>query len=181
MTDSLIVDDRSQGGFLSNLGTPWRAITDQVMGGVSTGNLEATVLQARPCLLLTGQTRLENNGGFVQAAADLATNGYLDASAFAGIELDVLGDGTPYNIHLRTTDTRQVWQSYRCRFNTTPDWQTVRLTFNTFQPHRLATALDTRQLRRIGIVSIGSAGNVYIAFSRIAFFNNLLYKNELTI
>jgi len=170
MTDDLLIDNRTQGGLYTNLGTPWRAITDQVMGGISTGRLQEIEVQDRHCILLTGQTRLENNGGFVQVAADLATSGYLDASAYDGIELEILGNGTPYNIHLRTADTHQVWQSYRCSFETTGNWQSIRLPFSDFHPHRLTTPLDTRRLRRIGIVSIGAAMDVYIAFSRIAFF-----------
>jgi hypothetical protein len=170
MTDERLIDDRTQDGLYSNLGTPWRAITDQVMGGISTGRLQKTGIQDRRCILLTGQTRLENNGGFVQVAADLATNGYLDASAYDGIEIEILGNGAPYNIHLRTADTHQVWQSYRCGFETTGNWQSIRLPFSDFHPHRLTTPLDTRHLRRIGIVSIGAAVDVYIAFSRIAFF-----------
>lgn len=169
MTVELIIDDRSQAGLTSNLGTAWRLITDQVMGGISTGNLEACVIQARSCLKLSGETRLENNGGFVQVAADLNTQGFLNASEYYGIELDILGDGKNYNIHLRTGDTLQVWQSYRYCITTTNSWQRIYLPFGAFEPHRIKATLDTRHLRRIGIVSIGRPGNFYVAFSRIAF------------
>lgn len=171
MSHERVIDDRSQGGLNSNLGTVWRAVTDQVMGGISTGQLQEAEIQARRCLLLTGETRLENNGGFVQVAADLAPQGYFDASAFAGIEIDIFGNDAPYNLHLRTADTRLVWQSYRCTVQATPTWQTLRLPFSGFHPHRLTAALDTRYLRRIGIVSIGSARAVHVAFARLAFFS----------
>jgi len=97
-------------------------------------------------------------------ATDLVTQGYLDASKYYGIELDILGDGKSYNIHLRTGDTQQVWQSYRCCFTTTNSWQRIFLPFSAFVPHRIETNLDTAHLRRIGIVSIGNAGKFYVAF-----------------
>jgi Complex I intermediate-associated protein 30 (CIA30) len=39
MANDLIIDDRSSGNLKSNLGFEWRLVTDQVMGGVSSGQL----------------------------------------------------------------------------------------------------------------------------------------------
>lgn len=74
----LIIDDRSSGDTRSSLGTAWRVVSDTVMGGVSHGRLSAQTVQGRPCLAMTGDVRLDNNGGFIQASLDLVTDGLLD-------------------------------------------------------------------------------------------------------
>jgi Complex I intermediate-associated protein 30 (CIA30) len=77
--------------------------SDQVMGGISEGTLTREVVQGRNANVLRGTVRLENNGGFIQMATNLAassgvsSSGFLsssavpvDASHFEGVELDVL-------------------------------------------------------------------------------------------
>jgi adhesin HecA-like repeat protein len=58
------------------------------MGGISQATLRRDVVDGVACLRLTGDVRLENNGGFIQAALDLATSAEsVDASGYAGIRL----------------------------------------------------------------------------------------------
>ena len=109
----MIIDDRGSNTLAATNGVSWRVISDTVMGGVSSGSLVPTVIEGRNCLRMTGEVSLENNGGFVQASLDLGAAGLLDAGEYAGIEIDVFGNGEAYNLHLRTDDTRIVWQSYR--------------------------------------------------------------------
>lgn len=141
------------------------------MGGVSEATVVRTVLEGRPCLRLTGDVRLENNGGFVQAGLDLTpTGGVLDASAFAGIRLWVLGNGERYNLHLRTTATIRPWQSYRAHFQAGPAWRQVDLPFAGFLRHRLETPLDVSTLRRVGIVAIGRAFTADVAITDMSLY-----------
>ncbi len=167
---SMIVDDRTSGDLMSNLGTRWQLIADTVMGGVSRGALTPETIDGRPCLRLTGQVSLENNGGFVQAALDLSPDGALDARGLSGIELDVRGNGETYNLHLRTNDTRIVWQSYRASFRAGSRWETVRLPFDGFQPYRIDRPLDLSVLRRIGLVAIGREMTADLCVARVAFY-----------
>ena len=169
-TDLLLIDDRSDACLTSCLGTRWRAVSDTVMGGASQARLAVAAVAGRPCACLHGEVSLENNGGFVQASLDLAVDGYLDASAFGGFELDVYGNGETYNLHLRTADTRIVWQSYRASFVALPQWQTLRLPFSDFQPYRIDTALNLSSLRRIGIVGIGRAFTAEVCVARVALY-----------
>lgn len=169
-TNDLVVDDRASGDLQSNLGSTWRVVSDTVMGGASQGTLAPDLAGGRRCLRLRGEVSLENNGGFLQASLDLATGGFLDASGFAGIELDVFGNGETYNIHLRTADTLRVWQSYRGTFEAPSRWQIVRLPFATFAPHRLETPLDLRRLKRIGLVAIGRAFAADLSVARVALY-----------
>jgi hypothetical protein len=101
---------------------------------------------------------LENNGGFVQAALDLSPTAHaVDASGWDGIAIDVFGNGEDYGVHLRTDYLARPWQSYRQNFTASADWRTVVLRFSTFVPYRTDIPLDTRRLRRIGLVAIGRA------------------------
>ncbi|MBJ3761324.1 CIA30 family protein [Maribius pontilimi] len=153
------------------LGTVWELVSDQVMGGVSSGTLVTEDVAGRPARHLTGQVSLENNGGFLQMALDLdPAAGAVDASGFSGIELTVRGNGADYNIHLRTDDIARPWQSYRLTFPTTADWTTHRLPFAKVEAHRLEVPFDPATLRRIGLVAIGEAMDADLALARIAFY-----------
>ena len=144
--------------------------TDQVMGGVSNGMMVREIIAGRNAVRMHGEVSLENNGGFVQIALDLAPDGQaVDVSDWRGIELDVCGNGEEYNAHLRTEDLTQPWQSYRQRFLSQPQWRTVPLPFQDFAPYRTDIPLDTRRLRRIGIVAIGRAFSANLAISGLRF------------
>ncbi|CAG0940155.1 hypothetical protein GALLN_00872 [Gallionellaceae bacterium] len=166
----IILDDRSSNTLSASNGADWRAISDTVMGGVSSGSLKPAVMDGRACLRLTGEVSLESNGGFVQASLDLSASGLLDAGDHAGIEIEVFGNGETYNLHLRTGDTRIVWQSYRASFQATPSWQTLRLPFESFQPHRIDQPLDKHRLRRLGVVAIGRKMHVDICIARLSLY-----------
>lgn len=166
----MIIDDRGSKSLTATNGMNWRVISDTVMGGVSSGSLVPTVVEGRDCLRMTGEVSLENNGGFVQASLDLSTSGLLDAGEYAGIEIEVFGNGDTYSMHLRTEDTRIVWQSYRTSFQAQPNWQSLRLPFASFQPHRIDQPLDTRKLRRLGVVAIGREMEADISIARLSLY-----------
>lgn len=168
----MLLDDRTSGGLDTPLGTRWRLVTDTVMGGVSRGRLDPAVVEGRQCVRLTGEVSLENSGGFVQAALDLAPGGWLDARGYQGIELEVFGNAEDYNLHLRTSDTRVVWQSYRASFRAEPRWQRVRLSFAAFSPHRIDRPLDLGTLRRIGVVAIGREMRADLCIGRVGLYRD---------
>lgn len=166
-----MIDDLSQPPPRASTGAAWELITDQVMGGVSSGEMRRQVVAGREAIHLQGDVRLENQGGFLQVALDLAPDGSpIDARRWAGIALDVIGNGERYNLHLRTADIARPWQSYRQSFVAPPEWQTLRLPFAGFEPHRIDAPLDLSALRRIGIVAIGRAFHADIAIGGVRFF-----------
>jgi len=168
---TMLIDDFTDEGLVSKLGTRWRGVSDQVMGGISKASISYSVIDGRPCLRLTGGVRLENDGGFIQAALDLASPAEtLDASGFKGVRIIVQGNGEKYSMHLRTPYNIRPWQSYRAHFKAGPDWETVDLPFETFVPYRLQAPLDTMRLRRIGLVAIGRAFYADLAVSKLAFY-----------
>lgn len=146
----------------------WRLITDMVMGGVSQGTLHAPLAGERSPVRMSGAVSTDNNGGFIQIAMDLQPDGgAFDASAFAGIGLEVSGNGETYGVHLRTTDMVRPQQSYRHIF-TAPHHATVlRLPFPEFVAHRIDTAFHPARLRRIGLVAIGRAFDADLSVARL--------------
>lgn len=165
-----VIDDRASDDLGANTGTRWRLVSDAVMGGRSRGELRADSIDGRACLRLRGRVSLENNGGFLQAALDLSPAGELDASPYAGVALDIRGNGQSYNAHLRTGALSQPWQSYRASFDAPARWQNVMLPFDAFAAHRTDAAFDARRLVRIGIVAIGRDFDADLCFARLGFF-----------
>lgn len=166
----LILDDRRGDALRASNGACWRVVTDGVMGGLSTARLQPALVEERPCLRLTGEVSLENQGGFVQASLDLSEAGPLDARGYAGVEIEVYGNGESYNLHLRSADTRVVWQSYRASFIASPNWRTLRLPFDRFQPHRIERPLDLGNLRRLGVVAIGRRMHADVCIGRLSLY-----------
>jgi hypothetical protein len=159
-----VIDDLSQPAPRASNGAAWELIVDRVMGGVSNGTMRRDVVEGREAIRMRGDVSLENNGGFLQIALDLAPDGAsIDASRWAGIEIDVIGNDESYNLHLRTADVVRPWQSYRQSFVAASHWQTLRLPFAEFEPHRVDAPLNPSTLRRIGIVAIGRAFHADIA------------------
>lgn len=168
---AMVIDDFADDGLVSKLGTRWRGVSNQVMGGISKATLALDLIGGRPSLRMTCDVRLENDGGFIQAALDLDPAGNtIDASGFTGVRIVVRGNGEKYSIHLRTPDNIQPWQSYRAQFTSGSDWETINFPFATFVPYRLETPLDTTRLRRIGLVAIGRAFHADLAVSELAFY-----------
>lgn len=166
-----MIDALDQDPPRATIGTRWELIEDRVMGGVSSGEMERERVAGRPALRMRGDVSLENNGGFVQIALDLAPEGgAVDARQWTGIEIDVFGNGERYSLHLRTADVVRPWQSYRAQFIATPEWRTIRLPFATFEPHRIDAPLDLARLRRLGIVAIGRAFTADVAIGKLQFY-----------
>jgi hypothetical protein len=170
-SETMLIDDFSKPTLVSALDTNWRGVSDQVMGGLSQASVNHETVDGRACLRLSGHVRLENGGGFIQAALDLSrSGGTLDASGYRGIRLTVQGNGEPYSVHLRTSDAVRPWQSYRAHFNTTTGWETIDLPFEKFAPYRLEASLNTTKLRRIGLVAIGRAFSADLTVAQISLY-----------
>ena len=165
-----VIDDLTQPPPRASNGAEWELIADRVMGGVSNGTMRREIVRDREAIHMQGDVSLENNGGFLQIALDLAPDGSsIDAGRWAGIEIDVIGNDESYNLHLRTADVTRPWQSYRQSFIARPEWQTLRLPFADFEAHRIDAPLDLSTLRRIGIVAIGRAFHADIAIGGVRF------------
>lgn len=148
----------------------WRLVTDQVMGGRSSGRLTPDTADGRPCLRMRGEVRLDNNGGFVQAALDLAGDEIGDITAYSGFVLELYGNDQQYNMHLRTSDLWLPWQAYRASFHVPRSWISLRLPFSGFKSYRTGKDLDLEKLRRIGLVAIGREFEANLCIGKIGLY-----------
>jgi hypothetical protein len=141
------------------------------MGGISRESVLLEQWGGRRWLRLTGEVRLENQGGFLQMGVDLAPDGRpRDLSAYAGVRLVVRGNGERYGCHLRTSDCVRPWQSYRHAFLAPAEPVSLLLPFAGFQPHRVEAPLNPASLRRLALVAIGRAFLADLAVAEIAFY-----------
>jgi len=173
LANDFIIDDRTSGNLKSNLGIEWRLVTDQVMGGVSSGKLTLDTYRGRDCLRMQGDVSTENNGGFVQMALSLSEKDNFDASAFAGIVMEVAGNNEDYNIHFRTSDLWFPWQSYRASFKATSDWQIVRIPFADLGAYKTSQNFRPNKLRRIGLVGIGRDFQADLCLASLRFYSQV--------
>lgn len=157
-----------RGEFFLELTAHWEFVSDQVMGGVSKGEITEKTIEGRAATCLTGEVSLDNNGGFVQMACDIHPDEQVhEAGTILGIELDVYGNDQEYDIRLRTDNLSRPWQSYRRSFNAPSRWCTVQCLFSEFLPHRTEVPFDPSRLRRLGLVAIGREFSAFIAVSGV--------------
>ena len=154
-----------------------RLVTDNVMGGVSNGILKRSAKNERDCLLLSGDVSTENNGGFIQAVLDINPDESKKLTMADGLTLKVLGNGEPYNIHLRTTNLWFPWQAYRATFETDSQWQHITIPFESFVPYKTSTSLRPEKIKRIAIVAIGRDFKAEICISELGFYQADFEKN----
>ncbi|WP_444984611.1 CIA30 family protein [Halomonas mongoliensis] len=131
----------------------WRAINDNVMGGVSRGGL--TVEDGTG--VFSGETSLENNGGFASVRRDPEA---FDLARQAGMALRVRGDGRTYQLRLYT-DQLPRGAAYRAEFQPTADqWQRIELSWQDFKPMfrgRLLEGIppiDPAGIRQVGLMIV---------------------------
>lgn len=150
-----ILDDRRYPDMRTPVGTEWRLVADSVMGGISQGRLLTDIQNGVPCLRLSGDVSTANNGGFIQMTLDIPRSVLAGIDRYEGVEVKVAGNEELYNLHLKTTDLRLPWQSFRSPLRAQSSWRTFRFPFSDFQPHRTDTKLETSRLNRIALVAIG--------------------------
>ena len=116
---------------ITNQSQQWNFITDQVMGGISTGKFGVEEVDGVMCYRMTGDVSTKNNGGFIQIRTKLIPE--INSKNYNGIYVKVYGNEKNYNIHLRTGLTVAPWQYYRYTFATTKNWREIRAPFNEFK------------------------------------------------
>jgi len=168
---AMLIDDFSRADGRSALGTPWRAISDRVMGGASDVAASREGGE-RPHLHLTGQVREVpgyGSPGFIQLGLEL---GRLDARAYTGLRLVVRGDGQRYGAHLRTPDVRRPWQSWRGSFEAPATWTEVRIPFSDFEAYRIDGALDLAQITRLSLIAVDRVGPADLRVAEVGLYRD---------
>lgn len=149
--------------------TRWRFFSDQVMGGVSTGQVtfltEANTSYAR----MTGSVSTANNGGFIQMRLDLDEP---PPDGSTGVVLRVRGNNDRYYVHLRTSGTLLPWQYYQAGFDVTERWTEVRLPFAAFKAsgRLLRRNPAASSVKSLAVVAYGKDHAAQIDVAQIGFY-----------
>ncbi|SEL42595.1 CIA30 family protein [Halomonas daqiaonensis] len=129
----------------------WRAINDDVMGGVSRGRLH----EENGTGVFSGELSLEHGGGFASVRREPED---FQLGAFSGLMLYVRGDGRRYQLRLRN-DQLFDGAAYRALFQPPAgEWQRVALPWNEFEAvfrgRRLEDAppLDPDAIQQVGLL-----------------------------
>ena len=167
---TVVADEMILENFESNPEQRWRYVSDQVMGGVSTGQVvyaqDGDVSYAH----MTGTVSTENNGGFIQLRSNIAKG---TTAQVAGVTLRVRGVPQRYFVHLRTRGTVLPWQYYQANFDIDEQWQTIRLPLSDFERsgNWLGSSINASSIRSIGVVAFGRDHIADIQISEVGFYN----------
>ncbi|MFT6465222.1 CIA30 family protein [Halopseudomonas sp.] len=148
--------------------SPWTAITDQVMGGVSTAELQQCERHGSACTCLAGRTSLENNGGFVQMKLEIEPS--WQCADYAGFFIELCGAAHDYNLNVKTTQLDKPWQSFRCALTVEPQWKRFFVPYSELQAHRTDMDLDPATIRSVAVIAIGEAFDVDVCVRRFGFY-----------
>ena len=155
--------------FSPNKSRNWSFFTDGVMGGISNGKAFLGKSGSDNFVRLEGKVSTANNGGFIQIRHSLTKP--LDAN-IQGISLKVRGNGEKYYVFIRTRSTLLPWQFYNASFNTSKNWEVIKLNLGEFQPSSsfLRKTIKSSSIKSIGIVAYGRDHEAKIDVSEIYFF-----------
>lgn len=103
----------------------WKTITDNVMGGISSGS--ASIQNG--VLHFSGKISLANNGGFAMVRSEMEP---FETSEFNAFKLRVKGDGKQYQFRIKIHAQQK--HAYIHHFNTTQSWQTIIIPFKSLKP-----------------------------------------------
>ena len=165
VADRILIFDN----FMNEPATRWKFITDQVMGGVSSGKLEFNTETENNFARMTGTVSLENKGGFIQFRRTVEQK--FDNS-FLGLELSLRGNSEIYFIHIRTSGTFLPWQYYQASFKSKNKWSTLRIPFSKFRKSGwfLSDRIKPEDIKSIGVVAFGKRHAVKIDVRAISVY-----------
>ena len=158
--------------FNSDSGKYWQYTSDQVMGGVSDGEVileqDGEMYYAR----LTGNVSTRNYGGFIQLRTGISfANSEKDGKNLQGVRLNVRGNGETYDIHIITNDRAYYGDFYSATFQADSEWKMIDLPFNTFKHKRSNTSkLDAKNIRSFAIAAYGRDFTSDVSVSTIEFY-----------
>tara|TARA_B110000003_G_scaffold133196_1_gene135203 strand:+ start:69 stop:482 length:414 start_codon:yes stop_codon:yes gene_type:complete len=108
----------------------WKFISDQVMGGVSSGEVSYSKLNNENQAYISGNVSTKNNGGFIQIRRSLTDVNLKNAQS---IKINASGNNQEYFLHLRTKGTLLPWQYYQLGFKVQKNFQTYNLPIADFK------------------------------------------------
>ncbi|MEE2694867.1 MAG: CIA30 family protein [Pseudomonadota bacterium] len=135
------------------LNQEWEFISDQVMGGVSSGELNLIIEEKEKFLRMSGEVSTENNGGFIQFRSDFNVN----KKNYKGIRIKAKGLPSDYYVHIRTNFLFLPWQYYSGKFVVTEEWGELEILFKDFEKSDFyqPSSFTSSEIKSIGFVAFG--------------------------
>ncbi len=153
---------------LENFNKEWEFISDQVMGGVSSGKVELISESQKNFIRLSGIVSTENNGGFIQ----FRSNFNFENQDFKGLRIKAKGFPSEYYVHIRTTFLFLPWQFYSSSFKVSEKWQTYELLFDDFKRSNFyqPSKFNSSEIESIGFVAFGKNFNPQLDIIEVEVF-----------
>lgn len=125
----------------------WNIVNDVVMGGVSRSTF---TLDEKGNAVFSGTVSLDNNGGFcmVQHVFDKTK-----VTDFKNIAIRLKGDGKRYQFRMKSD--RNDYYSYVSYFNTSNEWETVKIAMDKMYPVFRGQKLDMPNFSNHSVEEIG--------------------------
>jgi len=148
---SLLEATKSVFAFDDPEASKWRSVNDDVMGGVSKGQMK--IDPESGTATFAGALSRKNNGGFSTVRSESSS---LDLGGYAGLIVRVKGDGRTYRI--QALSGSNLWQSriYQAEIETTKgEWREIRVPFNEMNlsvrgRRFLGKTIDGAKVRSVG-------------------------------
>jgi len=102
----------------------WFSVNDNVMGGISKGQVERT---KQDTMKFLGRLSLKNNGGFSSVRSQIPD---FTLAGYDGLMLKIRGDDRYYSVLVTTLERGRTWQT---KFKTSTKWQIVKVPFKKMQ------------------------------------------------
>ena len=169
ITSASFADKYTLDRFESDPASRWSFISDQVMGGISTGKVEFRQYPNEVHAHMEGNVSTQNNGGFIQFRIKNIETLSKDTT---GVFLSAKGNNERYFVHLRTKWTMMPWHYYQAEFDVTDVWEEFHLPFASFSPSSsmLPKAPTSKSITAIGVVAFGRDHKVNIRVREIGFY-----------
>ncbi len=148
----------------------WEYIADDVMGGVSKGNVKFQGIEGGNIALLQGDVSTENNGGFIQIRRALRDIDLHDAKS---VKIIARGNDQVYFVFLRTTGTVLPWQYYSAEFKVTENFEEFILPIDKFKKSGLLMTgkVNPKNITSIGLVAFGKDHQAELHVKEVEFIN----------
>lgn len=112
----------------------WYVVNDGVMGGLSQGRL---IITNDGIGTFSGFVSLDNYGGFTSVRYDCSID---QVNKHSYIILEVKGDQKNYQLRLK--NKRSDWYSYKIDFQTSGEWEKIKIPLNELYPVFRGRTLD---------------------------------------
>ena len=148
----------------------WEYIADDVMGGVSKGNVKFQSIEGGNIALLQGDVSTENNGGFIQIRRALRD---IDLHEAKSVKIIAKGNDQAYFVFLRTTGTVLPWQYYSAEFKVTKNFEEFILPIDEFKKSGLLMSgkVNPKNITSIGLVAFGRDHQAELHVKEVEFIN----------